>query len=109
MLFGSLLVVRSGERQEPAPEGESPREWQQRPLMLDARLQMPSETVRAIQPAELSTAFLHSEGTFVVVTGEQTFVWIGKVRGVVVLASCAFVLTCCFFFRPRGCFRRARR
>ena len=46
--------------------------------MLDARLQMPSETVRAIQPAELSAAFLHSEGTFVVVTAEQTFVWIGK-------------------------------
>jgi hypothetical protein len=78
MLFGSLLVVRSGERQEPAGEGESPRKWQTQPLMLDARLQMPSETVRAIQPTELSAAFLHSEGTFVVVTGEQTFVWVGK-------------------------------
>lgn len=32
----------------------------------------------AIQPAELSAAFLHSEGTFVLVSGGQTFVWIGK-------------------------------
>jgi hypothetical protein len=78
MLFGSLLVVRSGERQEPAGEGESPRKWQTQPLMLDTRLQMPSETVRAIQPTELSAAFLHSEGTFLVVTSEQTFVWVGK-------------------------------
>ena len=46
--------------------------------MFDARLQMPSEVVRAVQPPELSAAFLHSEGTFVVVSEEQTFVWVGK-------------------------------
>lgn len=99
MLFGAVLVVRNGERQEPAPEGEPLRNWQKQvrlvfvvlsvccfvdedlldqPVMMDARLQMPSEVVRAVQPAELSAAFLHSEGTFVVCTGEQTFVWVGK-------------------------------
>jgi hypothetical protein len=48
-------------------------------VMMDARLQMPSEVVRAVQPPELSAAFLHSEGTFVVATTEQTFLWVGKV------------------------------
>lgn len=55
--------------------------------MMDVRLQMPSEVVRAVQPPELSAAFLHSEGTFVVVTAEQTFVWVsGQAR------SCATAL-----------------
>jgi gelsolin len=78
LLFNSLLTIRNGEREEPADEDESPRDWQLEPLLLDVRLQMPSETVRAIQPVEMSAAFLNSEGTFMLVTKEQTFIWIGK-------------------------------
>ncbi len=78
MLFGSLMIVRNGERKEPAGADEPLRNWQKQPVMFDVRLQMPSEVVRAVQPIELNTAFLHSEGTFVIATDEETFVWVGK-------------------------------
>lgn len=83
LLFNSLLVVRNGARKEPADADEEPRSWQKKPVMFDARLQMPSELVRAIEPVshtpgELSAAFLHSEGTFVVVAGGSTYIWLGK-------------------------------
>lgn len=78
MLFGSLLVIRNGARQEPAGPDDPLRSWQKKPVMFDTRLQMPSEIVRAIEPEKISAAFLHSEGTFVIVNDSSTYIWIGK-------------------------------